>query len=401
MVRQNSVLFVGVVTGGGIVSASRDHPAFDVRFRIDEHFAGLPPGTKQIVVRTNVAYLPGKAFLVDACKARDGVVHTPLCSQSGAITDRSVGRIVDYLRLRSQGKAATTLRIYVVDGNRPLNGAQVMVSGPDGVLSRFTGAGGEAAFDTITPGRYRVSAAAPHFHGKTDADGNELTILPGTCASASLTLISDATVSGLVRDAKGTPVAGFAMELVAAPGGASAELQPERGYLPAVTSTDGRFRFDAVSPGRYLLGANITGMRSSPLPPTYYPGRRAKNRAVPLEVRPGARREDLVFVLPDYGASRRIDVCVIGEDGRPAPAAVVAGGRDPLSSPQASLGDDLKTDSSGCVQAQGYAGVSYTLRAVSHAPVRFSDPVVISPGEGSARAVLVLKGRGASPRSTR
>jgi hypothetical protein len=119
--------------------------------------------------------------------------------------------------------------------------------------------------------------------------------------------------------------------------------------------------------------------------------------AIPIDVKLGDRVDNLVFVLPDFGHLREIQVCVIDESGKPLPSVGI--GPDWLKGKEeiASLGEKLMTDETGCVKARGYTRVAYSLQAMLLPPganirqARISDSVVIDPGEESIRRTLVLR----------
>ena len=55
-VRVGSVLFVGTVIDAGVVAGTEDSTR-DVRFQVDEVFAGLSPSVKEVVVSTKGSWL--------------------------------------------------------------------------------------------------------------------------------------------------------------------------------------------------------------------------------------------------------------------------------------------------------------------------------------------------------
>lgn len=167
--------------------------------------------------------------------------------------------------------------------------------------------------------------------------------------------------------------------------------------MEAKTNADGRFQFESVSPGRYLLGSNLIGLNTSSVPETYYPGQRTRNGAIPIEVKLGETVDNLFFTLPDFGGSREIRVCVVDENGKPVASAGISPAFDKTGGDFARLGKKLTTDETGCIQARGYTRVAYAMYAIIRPPeadiwqTRLSDSVVIDPGEEPVLKVLILK----------
>jgi len=175
-------------------------------------------------------------------------------------------------------------------------------------------------------------------------------------------------------------------------------------FFETKTNTDGRFLFESVSPGRYFLGSNVIGLNTSAVPPTYYPGQRTRNGAIPVDVKLGETVDNLLFTLPDFGGPREIQVCVVDEIGKPVPSAGIADELDETGGDFARLGEKLTTDETGCIKARGYSRAAYAMHAIVRPPgadiwqMRFSDSLVINPGEEPVHQVLILKKPMGSPK---
>jgi hypothetical protein len=88
---------------------------------------------------------------------------------------------------------------------------------------------------------------------------------------------------------------------------------------------------------------------------------------------------------------------VVDENGRPVASAQIVDATEKLGGDIASLSEKLQTDESGCVKTSGYSRAAYAVHASLAAPgadfwqTRFSDSVVIPPGEDLVNHVLRLK----------
>jgi len=212
----------------------------------------------------------------------------------------------------------------VTDQHQPVSGADVAITGPDGALRGLTGSDGFVKFEDIKPAKYRVAVSKAHYHlDKSDPAEETVSALAGSCAGARVSVESEAAVSGRLRDPNGAPVASLELELITVPDNPADRISLNKPFFSAKSGADGTFRFESVSPGRYLLGSNIIGLKTSRVPPTFYPGQPERNGAVPIDVEPGAEVDGLAFVLPDFGNLRDIQVCVVDETGKPVAGAGV------------------------------------------------------------------------------
>lgn len=394
----NSVLFIGVVVDAGGVSDPNDQSVHDVRFQVEEVFAGLSLTPNDVTIATQDQWEKGHSYLIDATRGEGGRLFPKMCGSSGEVTDDTTAEFLDYLRRRARGEAKTTLAVRVTDQYKPVPDVDVTITGPEGGVSRRTSADGTATFDPVKPAKYHVTAARKHYHRDPNSPFDEdVDVLGGACAAAMVALKAEGAVSGIVRDANGAPVASLQLELISAPADPKQKRSLHEPFFEAKTDEDGQFLFESVSPGRYLLGSNVLGLHTSQVPPTYYPGQRNMGAAIPIDVKLGEGVDDPVFMLPDFGRLRDIQVCAIDESGKPLPSVGI--GPDWLRGEDefASLGKKLMTDETGCVKARGYTRVAYSLQAMLLPPganihqARVSDSVVIDPGEEPVRRTLVLR----------
>jgi hypothetical protein len=397
-VRPNGVFFVGVVLDAGV--AETDQSPRNIRFKVEEVFTGLSTSTKEAVVFAPSSWLiKGRRYLIDSNKEDDGRLSPAICGGSGEVTEPEIAPVLDFLRQRAQGKTKTTLAVNIVNEYRPLHDVDVTVTGPEGILRSRTDKDGLAAFSDIKPGLYHVSAASEHYRVDPDSSfGQTIAVAAGTCASSQLELLSDGRVSGRVLDAKGAPVSQLKLDLVTAPDDASEELSLIKPFFETETDVNGHFTFESVVPGRYFLGSNNLGINSSTVPPTFYPGRRNRSGAIPVQLNLGDTAENLLFTLPDFGAYREIHLCVVNENGKSVAGAKISTDRLPKDSDDfASLGGNEITNQTGCVMASGYSKVAYFVNAHFRPEggdiwqSQSSDSLLIEPGEDPVRRILVLR----------
>lgn len=232
-VHRGSILFVGIVIDAGVATEIKDGSRRDAHLHVNEIFAGLPASTEEVVVTTDSSWLArGHSYLIDASMGNDNHLYPSTCGTSGEVTDESIADVLDYLRRRAHGKVKTSLTVRVTDQYKPVPDVDVTIGGPKGNLRSRTGADGIATFNEIEPAKYRVTASRAHYHGDTSSrSDDEVEVLAGMCPSSWVALQAEAAVSGLIRDAKGAPVASLEVELVTSPEDPSEELSLNKPFF--------------------------------------------------------------------------------------------------------------------------------------------------------------------------
>ena len=105
-----SVLFVGIVVDAGVTAGTTR----DVRFQVDEIFAGLSPSVKEVVVTTGGSWLEkGHSYLIDAARGDDNRIYPKICGTSAEVKDES---ITEFAAARTRGGQD------VIDGPRDRSG---------------------------------------------------------------------------------------------------------------------------------------------------------------------------------------------------------------------------------------------------------------------------------------
>jgi hypothetical protein len=132
---------------------------------------------------------------------------------------------------------------------------------------------------------------------------------------------TDAQITGLLRNADGSPAADEEIDLIAA--SSAARVDKQIPHVSVRTGPDGRFTFAFVATGTYLVGANL----KSPPPAaqldrrSYHPGVTSAGQATVVTVTGGGRIDLAAFRLPEWPLDRRITGIVVWADGTPAPDA--------------------------------------------------------------------------------
>ncbi|MCK6481314.1 MAG: carboxypeptidase-like regulatory domain-containing protein [Planctomycetes bacterium] len=278
----------------------------------------------------------------------------------------------------------------------PIHGATVTVSVP-------TEAGTPTTTTTDAEGNYRIGGLEPGLTVLVDASapgavpsGAEaahsrwLPLPPGGVLRRDFRLRRGALVTGVVRDAGGSPVGGADVRLF----GASAWQRPMEARTR--TAPSGEFRLAGLAAGRALL--EVRAKEGSALPPPPPSGEMTADRwrqnllesldpaagafEVPVE---GEVRRDVVLATP-----ATVRGTVVDSDDIPVPGAIVRQGvRDPDGdTPVAAAMDD------GTFALTAIPGpLVLVAEAPGHSPAR-SEPREVRPGEVVAGILLRLPREG-------
>lgn len=346
---QQPVIFIGKVVAGGVESL-RDNPwyksAKSVRLEVVESFRGLPPGTKFVDVETPLwpgmcspnPYRPGRTYLV-APSTQDGKFVDGIC-----FTGRDVEHIpdtVDYVRrhfrnpgFSIRGRVAATDHgdsslvgfLLSQDEAVPLRGVRVWTSSKGRNFSAVTDASGRYELAVPGPGKYAVHAGFPPY-----PSASVQVELPAgaACELQDFPMLSGSSISGRVYDRHGQPLQDARVGLIDVSRPAPDPQAPVRFRTAYAEQPGGRFLFENVPLGRYLLvfnpdGPQAEGYKSSPLETTFYPNGVPRAQAQVIEIgRPGmsVAGQDLIVGQPI--SFRSVTVKVRFPDGAPMTTAQV------------------------------------------------------------------------------
>jgi hypothetical protein len=166
----------------------------------------------------------------------------------------------------------------------------------------------------LVAGAHTVKAELSGFVGARQ----QVAVHPGD-NQVDLTLTQGVAVAGQVETAAGDPA--FRAELFLEPAGDSA-ISPPLAVPPAVSGTDGAFRWTAIADGHYRLRALMPGWSSSPLA-VEVSGKPVTGLRVRLD--PGGTISGRLLGV-DPAELRKVEVRATGADGRDRLGSVAADG---------------------------------------------------------------------------
>jgi carboxypeptidase family protein len=141
-----------------------------------------------------------------------------------------------------------------------------------------TDSAGKYEFKGVAAGTYRLRAELPAY---LDYREETIKVKAGECAPVDIQAWRKAQIGGRVLDVNGKPLVYVPVSLVSADATAEQILAEVKDKVPwtfSLTNEQGRFRFQHLAPGRYLLVINRAdfeksrGETWSVLPRLFYPG---------------------------------------------------------------------------------------------------------------------------------
>jgi hypothetical protein len=249
-------------------------------------------------------------------------------SAAGCSPTRDATRAVeDIAWLRTWKKGETKTRVYGLalqnfdafyrpprlDQDVPLPGARITLMSSGRQIATIADSDGRYSFDGIPEGSYSLVAEKAPW---TSSLPMTFQLHAGGCAKRDLSLGTDGIVEGTALDHQGNPVHRLRVELVQvlAGGGVS-------NVYTAWSDTDqsGRFHFNRVAAGTFVLGVNIASAPTDEEPyiGTYYPGVQNVSDAHRFNFQPNSNTSGLVLRLPPPLNRRKVKVHVYWADGTP------------------------------------------------------------------------------------
>lgn len=396
-----AAVFVGTVTG--ITNRPREvlpegeevgRGPRTVRFSVREAFSGVEGA--EVEVSTGLGggdcgfnFVQGSTYLVYAYGSAGGRrLGTGICTR----TRPAFGASEDLEYLRGLAGAPAGVTVHGAVERQPVttaDGSGVLVVGLEGMRVTVEGGGARREVLTDARGRYRLTGISPGTYKvtlrlpeelTTYQPEREVTVADRGCALVSFYVNDNGRIAGRVLDAKGKPVPRLNVTVVDADG-----RNPDisRYGRHAQTDAEGRYRFEELPPGRYLLGVRLVELSQqddqvNAYARTYYPGVARAEEAEVLELAAGGELKGRDLRLPPRRAESVIRGRVVWSDGAPVSNAVVAY-RD-VTYADTRINHTVNADERGEFAIKTYAGSAIRVEARSNRPYE-GDPRTSGPME--------------------
>lgn len=212
-------------------------------------------------------------------------------------------QIVTLRRLKSIGDAAI-LQGQVVRGNafggKAVAHARVTATKQldDERYVSTTDEDGRYEFEPLLPGKYKITVTQI---GNYKPDDSEIELHQGACWDLTLTRSPHARIRGHVSRPDGSPVSGLDVVLV---------NSDDAGYSTTQTDKSGKFEFDSLTPGQFVVGINFPnssdwfngsgGGSGVAIPPAsmFYPGVASRANAKVIRLETDEKLNNIDFVVP-------------------------------------------------------------------------------------------------------
>jgi len=294
-------------------ASGRPYGSLLVTVDVERAFVSAAPGPLELITGRGggdcgYAFAVGQRYLIYAARTPIGRWSASICSRTRPL-DKAQEDLQYLSTVPAVGLGARVFgRIH--HWQRDPFEEQTVDYGPlEGLVVNVSGAGFSRDVVTDRRGRYEIAGlpvgastltvAAPHgFDSRGLQQELDLTD-PRACNERNFELRYVAGVSGSVVDAAGRALAGIRVEAVAAE---LAGHRPPQYQDPAITDERGTFEFEALPPGLYVFGVNLTKPRygrATHEPAMFLPGARVAADATVIELRPGDRTHVGVLRLHD------------------------------------------------------------------------------------------------------
>jgi hypothetical protein len=250
-----------------------------------------------------------------------------------------------------------------------MSGIMVVAEGAKGKFEAKTDDNGKFSIKDLPIGKYNLKFLLPPTH--TTLWSWEKLTYPIELKSREDSINFDlstqirATIGGTVFNSQGKPV-GDDVQLSLIPIESANKPISEILNRSEYTKKNGKFVFDGVKPGKYILGINAveSPARNTPYPKTYFPSGNDVSKAKVIEITIGQKLENLDFRLPKELLRFVVEGVVRSANGKP----IVGADLDIYDSETPKervfgFSDDVKTDAQGRFKITGFKGRRYLLHA--------------------------------------
>jgi hypothetical protein len=307
-------------------------PITRYHFHVEEKFAG--PDSAEIDVFSGgddadcgYYFKKGEQYIVFTQQETEGRLFAVVCSQTRPASE---GRaILPQLRaMRNHDRVASVFGVLrrsdppllapTDDPEDPIPHVKLKLRSKDDRFSASTGPDGVYSFYDVHAGEYVYTADLParfEFSQKTLKGGLPPFKIPsGACYEYNVNALPTGKIRGSVLGPNGKSLKLASVELYRAE-----RFDPAQPGLWGFQGSDGKFEFDHIGPGDYVLVFNRMNRLdpNSPFPRTFYPGEPEQSDAKFIKVKDGQQILNANIKLKEGYPTRTVKVQLKWEGGRP------------------------------------------------------------------------------------
>lgn len=376
------------------------------RFKVEKAFKGIATDVNEVKVygmagtSCEQQYAVGEKYLVFAGKSSSSsnTFVTSMCSGSRSASQSEI----DYLEKFSKGETETIVFGQVLqwvtriglpekDESNSVEGASLILENKNQKYTATSDSNGIFSFSGIISGDYKLSARKTPF--KPFPATYDISVNKGGCQMEFVQLKAMAALEGTLLYPDGSPAKNTRMELLRK--NSKGEWY-DTYYMWKQTDERGRFKFDELETGEYLLGYEIWGdypSSDSPYPTYYFPGVGVRNQARSLTLSPNLTISNLTLKLPDKQTKRTIRIKVVYPGGTFTEKGLLQfwNYRQPIGalSPKSAEGGVLIFEG---YKERGYEfNARYWIDGIRADKLIESEPVKISAGEDTEVTLILSK----------
>jgi hypothetical protein len=369
--QSDDTVFLGTVTDISAVAASTSSDASNessaeaqantpitrYHFHIDERFAG--PTSPDIDVFSGgddgdcgYNFKKGDQYIVYTQQETEGRLFATICNGTRRASD---GRaLLPQLRaMRNHDRVASVFGLLhradppllapTDDPDDPLPNIKLKLRSKDDRFATSTGPDGVYSFYDVHAGEYQYTADLParfEFTQKTLKGGLPPFRIPnGACYEYNVSALPTGKIRGSVLGPDGKPLQLASVELYRAD-----RYDHAKPGLWGFQGDTGKFEFDHIGPGRYILVFNRLNREdpNSPFRRTFYPGVRKQSETRIIRMKDGEQFLNANIKLRDGFPTRKVRVALKWQDGRPLGEVTVSAKAEQGGNPAAQrIGEGL------------------------------------------------------------
>ena len=342
------------------------------RFKIDEAFRGVKGETTDIFdhgTSCDYGFKLGEQYFVYGTRdPKDGKIYVSSCSPTktlgGAADDLAYARgqmrneptpsIIGLVTRETRARADQYRK------NNALEGIRVVASSAGATAEAYTDGNGIFRFFGLTAGNYDVRAMTPaDLRRLYGPEVFNLKVTDQRCTGGQFTVTSLSSITGRVLNSEGAPLK-TRLNLVAIDA-SGAEMISAEGSIEAYSDEKGKYKFDWLAPGAYLIamnGRNQPGTHDPPYPRSYLPGVVPRQQAAIISVVEGQEVTVPDFQLPSPMIPLTVRGVAMLPDGTPASHTLIV-----LEFTEREWLEITSADAQGRFEVKVYEGFKYFVAA--------------------------------------